>query len=120
VSSTAPASYTDVEVTDLVADHYSYIEPEEEVRTHLDLPSLVNVVGDALGKQAAGEVERPDRPHFPVGIGLEGNGPTGTAITMPAYIHGEEQYATKLVGVHEGNADRGYPTIHVQIALTDA
>jgi len=28
VSSTAPASYTDVDVTDLVADHYSYIEPE--------------------------------------------------------------------------------------------
>lgn len=93
---------------------------EEEVRTHLDLPSLVDVVGDALGKQAAGEVERPDRPHFPVGTGLEGDEPTGTGITMPAYIHGEEQYATKLVGVHEGNADRGYPTIHAQIALTDA
>ena len=28
-STTAPAKYTDVEVTDLVADHYSYVEPEE-------------------------------------------------------------------------------------------
>jgi len=28
-STIAPASYTDVDVTDLVADHYSYIEPEE-------------------------------------------------------------------------------------------
>ena len=93
---------------------------EEEVRIHLDLPSLVDVVGDALARQAAGKVERPDRPHFPVGTGLEGDDPTGTAITMPAYIHGEEQYATKLVGVHEGNPDRGYPTIHAQIALTDA
>ena len=93
---------------------------EETVRTHLDLPGLVDVVGDALAKQAAGEVERPDRPHFPVGTGLEGDKPTGTAITMPAYIHGEAQYATKLVGVHEANADRGYPTIHAQIALTDA
>ncbi|MDB2293828.1 ornithine cyclodeaminase family protein [Halorubrum ezzemoulense] len=93
---------------------------EEEVRIHLDLPSLVDAVGDALGKQAAEAVERPDRPHFPVGTGLNEDEPTGTAITMPAYIHGEEQYATKLVGVHEGNADRGYPTIHAQIALTDA
>jgi alanine dehydrogenase len=93
---------------------------EETVRTHLDLPGLVDVVGDALAKQAAGDVERPDRPHFPVGTGLAGDEPTGTAITMPAYIHGEKQYATKLVGVHEGNADRGYPTIHAQIALTDA
>jgi alanine dehydrogenase len=93
---------------------------EETVRTHLNLPTLVDVVGDALAKQAAGEVERPDRPHFPVGAGLDGDEPTGTGITMPAYIHGEEQYATKLVGVHEGNVDRGLPTINAQIALTDA
>lgn len=94
--------------------------PEETVRTHLDLPALVDVVGDALAKQAAGAVERPDRPHFPVGTGLDGDEPTGTAIAMPAYIHGEAQYATKLVGVHEGNADRGHPTVTAQIALTDA
>ncbi|MFO7928027.1 ornithine cyclodeaminase family protein [Natronomonas sp.] len=93
---------------------------EEEVSTHLDLSALVDVVGEALDKQAAGDVERPDRPHFPVGTGLDGDGPTGTGIAMPAYIHGEEQYATKLVGVHEGNADRGMPTINAQIALTDA
>lgn len=93
---------------------------EEEVSTHLDLSALVDVVGEALDKQAAGDVERPDRPHFPVGTGLDGDEPTGTAIAMPAYIHGEEQYATKLVGVHEGNADRGMPTINAQIALTDA
>ena len=94
--------------------------PEETVRTHLDLPALVDVVGDALAKQAAGAVERPDRPHFPVGTGLDGDEPTGTAIAMPAYIHGKAQYATKLVGVHEGNADRGRPTVTAQIALTDA
>ncbi len=93
---------------------------EETVRAHLDLSTLVDVVGDALAKQAAGAVERPERPHFPVGSGLDGEEPTGTAIAMPAYIHGEEQYATKLVGVHEGNADRGYPTINAQIALTNA
>lgn len=93
---------------------------EEEVSARLDLPSLVDVVGDALDRQAAGAVERPDRPHFPVGTGLDGAEPAGTAITMPAYIHGEEQYVTKLVGVHRGNAERGLPTINAQIALTDA
>ena len=93
---------------------------ETVVEEHLDLANLVDVVGDALGRQAAGEVERPDRPHFPVGSGLDGPAPTGTGIAMPAYIHGADYYATKLVGVHEGNDDRGLPTINAQIALTDA
>ena len=68
---------------------------EETVRAQLRLPALVDVVGDALAKQAAGAVERPDRPHFPVGTGLDGDEPTGTAIAMPAYIHGEAQESTK-------------------------
>ncbi|MFC5135235.1 MULTISPECIES: ornithine cyclodeaminase family protein [Haloferacaceae] len=92
----------------------------EEVERSLDLAGLVDVVDDALVKQAAGEVERPHRPHFPVGAGLDGDEPAGTGIAMPAYVHGAEHYATKLVGVHEGNADRGLPTINAQIALTDA
>jgi len=93
---------------------------ETVVDRHLNLAALVDVVGDALVKQARDEVERPDRPHFPVGTGLDGPAAAGTAIAMPAYIHGAERYATKLVGVHEGNADRGLPTINAQIALTDA
>lgn len=92
----------------------------EEVERSLDLAGLVDVVDDALVKQAAGEVERPHRPHFPVGAGLDGDEPAGTGIAMPAYVHGADHYATKLVGVHEGNADRGLPTINAQIALTDA
>jgi alanine dehydrogenase len=93
---------------------------ERDVRDVLDLPDLVTVVGDALAKQARGTVERPDRPHFPVGAGLDSDAPLGTGIAMPAYLHGDEQYATKLVGVHEGNDARGLPTVHAQIVLTDA
>lgn len=93
---------------------------EEDVEELLELAELVDVVGDALGQQARGNVERPERPHFPVGVGLDGEEPTGTGIAMPAYIHGEDHYATKLVGVHEGNAQRGLPTIHAQIVLTNA
>jgi len=93
---------------------------EEAVDATLDLAGLVDVVGEALVKQARGEVERPDRPHFPVGVGLGGDEQTGTGIAMPAYIHGADQYATKLVSVNEDNADRGLPTIHAQIVLTDA
>ena len=92
----------------------------EAVDRCLDLAGLVDVVDDALVKQAAGEVERPDRPHFPVGAGLDGEEPVGTGIAMPAYVHGADHYATKLVGVHEGNAERGLPTINAQIALTEA
>ncbi|SDJ48120.1 alanine dehydrogenase [Halovenus aranensis] len=91
---------------------------EAEVEATLDVGSLVDVVDDALVKQEHGGVERPERPHFEVGAGLDSE--PGTGIAMPAYIHGDEQYATKLVGVHEANADRGMPTIHAQIVLTSA
>ena len=93
---------------------------EDDVGSVLDLPDLVDVVEEALVKQAVGEAERPERPHFPVGAGLDGNEPLGTGLAMPAYVHGDPLYATKLVGVHEDNADRGLPTIHAQIVLTDA
>ncbi|WP_159904274.1 ornithine cyclodeaminase family protein [Salinirussus salinus] len=94
--------------------------PEAAVRETLDLPALVPAVEDALVRQARGEVERPERPHFPVGQGLEGEAPLGMGIAMPAYVHGAERYATKLVGVHEANPDRGLPTVNAVVALTDA
>jgi alanine dehydrogenase len=94
--------------------------PESAVQDCLDLDGLVDVVEDALVRQARGDVERPDRPHYPVGQQLDGDAPLGTGIAMPAYLYGDDLYATKLVGVHEGNADRGLPTIHAQIVLTNA
>lgn len=93
---------------------------EADVSEVLDLAGLVDVVEGALIDQAAGDVERPERPHYPVGAGLDGEEPLGTGLVMPAYVHGEPQSATKLVGIHEGNARRGLATIHAQIVLTDA
>lgn len=96
---------------------------EAEVGSLLDLPALLDVVEDAFLAQGAGAVERPARPHFPVGRGLDGaspDDPVGTGLVMPAYIHGADYYATKLVGVHPGNGDRGLPTVHAQVALTEA
>ena len=92
---------------------------DDDVAAVLDLPELLDVLADAFVKQAEGRVERPDRPHFPVGEGIE-NGPLGTGLTMPAYVHGAPYYATKLASVHEGNADRDLPTVNAQISLTDA
>ena len=93
---------------------------DDEVAGLLDLETLAPVVEDALVKQGAGDVERPDRPHYPVGEGLGDEEPFGTGLTMPAYVHGGEYFATKLVGVHENNPERGLPTIQAQIVLTDA
>ncbi|GAA0231705.1 ornithine cyclodeaminase family protein [Haladaptatus pallidirubidus] len=92
---------------------------DDDVESVLDVNSLLPVVRDAFVKQGRGEVERPERPHFPVGAGLA-DGPLGTGLVMPAYIHGAAYYATKLVGVHEKNAERGLPTVNAQIALTEA
>ncbi|NHX36021.1 MULTISPECIES: ornithine cyclodeaminase family protein [Halolamina] len=93
---------------------------DDDVASLLDLPDLLPEIERAFLKQGRGEVERPERPHFPVGTGLEGDEPLGTGLTMPAYVHGDEHYATKLASVHEGNADRGRPTVQAQIAVTDA
>lgn len=93
---------------------------DDDVAGVLELDSLLPVVEQAFRKQGRGEVERPERPHFPVGAGLDDEEPLGTGLTMPAYIHGADYYATKLASVHEGNAERDLPTVQAQIALTDA
>ena len=93
---------------------------DDDVASLLDLQDLLPEIERAFIKQGRSEVERPDRPHFPVGAGIDGDEPLGTGLTMPAYIHGDDQYATKLASVHEGNPERGLPTVRAQIALTDA
>ena len=93
---------------------------DSQVADCLDLADLLPVVREAFVAQGRGEVERPERPHFPVGAGVEGADPLGTGLVMPAYRHGARFYATKLVGVFEGNAERGLPTVNAQIALTEA
>ena len=95
----------------------------DDVATVLDLEALLPVVAEAFRKQGAGAVERPERPHFPVGTGLDPEDPDeplGTGLVMPAYVHGDDHYATKLVGVHEGNPEHGLPTVHAQVVLTQA
>lgn len=91
-----------------------------EVNRNLDLAALVDVVDNALLRQAADkvELERPQRPHFTVGAGLDDQQPIGTGIAMPAYVYGVDHYATKLVGVHEDNEIRDFPTINAQVVLT--
>ncbi|WP_435335678.1 ornithine cyclodeaminase family protein [Haloarchaeobius sp. TZWWS8] len=96
---------------------------DDDVAQLLDLSGLLDVVETAFRRQRDGAVERPPRPHFPVGVGLDESSPDdplGTGLTMPAYIHGADTYATKLASVHEGNEARGLPTVNAQIALTDA
>ena len=93
---------------------------EEEIDGLLSLPELLSVVEEAFLADGRGETVRPDRPHFPVGEGLRGEDPLGTGLTMPAYVHGNAHYATKLASVHPGNAERGLPTVNAQIVLTDA
>ncbi|MGM0372497.1 MAG: ornithine cyclodeaminase family protein [Halobacteriota archaeon] len=94
-----------------------------DVRSVLEMDTVLDVVEGAFEKQRSGAVERPARPHYPVGIGRNEAAPDepyGTGLVMPAYIHGAPYFATKLVSVHDGNPDRGLPTINAQIAVNDA
>lgn len=94
---------------------------DAEIDGVLEMDVALDVVADAFVRQGDGRVERPERPHFPVGEGLDGaTEALGTGLAMPAYIHGAPYYATKLADVHPGNAGSGRPTVHAQIALTDA
>ncbi|MFB6183882.1 MAG: ornithine cyclodeaminase family protein [Haloarculaceae archaeon] len=103
------------------------ILPDEAVASLLDLEDLLPVIEDAFRKQGRCQVELPERPHMPVGIDLDGEpagGRTeeslGVSLTMPAYVHGEETLATKLVTIHDDNPARGLPTVNAQVVVTDA
>jgi alanine dehydrogenase len=96
---------------------------DDAVAALLDLGALLPVVTAAFRAQRDGAVERPERPHFPIGAGLDAESPeraAGTGLAMPAYVHGDETYATKVASVHEDNAGRGLPTVHAQVLLADA
>jgi alanine dehydrogenase len=94
---------------------------ESDVLELIDLETLLPELEAAFVQDYRGEVERPDRPHFPIGAGIDGHEePAGTGLTMSAYVHGAPYLATKLATVHEGNAERGLPTVQSQLAVTDA
>jgi alanine dehydrogenase len=93
----------------------------DDVADLIDLDTLLPELEAAFVRDYRGEVERPDRPHFPVGRGLDGREePAGTGLTMSAYVHGAPYLATKLATVHEGNPERGLPTVRSQLAVSDA
>ena len=100
---------------------------DADVADCLDLETLLPAVADALRAQGRGDVERPERPHFPIGKGAtppDGGDPSpeprGTGLVMPAYVHGSPYYATKIASVVEDNPTRGLPTVNAAIALTDS
>jgi len=98
-----------------------HVLDDDAVAALISLEELLPVIETAFLKQGRGEVERPERPHFPVGEGLDGRvEPAGTGLAMPAYVHGDPAYATKLVSVHPGNADADRPTVQAQVMLADA
>lgn len=100
---------------------------DDDVADCLDFGTLLPAVADALRAQGRGDIERPERPHFPVGNGAvppEGGDPSpeprGTGLVMPAYIHGSPYYATKIASVIDDNPTRGLPTVNAAIAVTDS
>lgn len=100
-----------------------YVLDDDAVDSLLSLEALLSVIEEAFLKQGRGEVERPERPHFPVGEGFDGRTDSaGTGLAMPAYVHGDPAYATKLASVFPGNADPAVdrPTVQAQVLLTDA
>ncbi|PSQ29985.1 ornithine cyclodeaminase [Halobacteriales archaeon SW_6_65_46] len=92
---------------------------DDALSSLVELEAVADTVADALVEQAAGRVECPPRPHYDIGTGLDDPEPLATGLTMPAYIHGSDYFATKLVSVHEETQPR-LPTINAQLLLNDA
>ncbi len=95
---------------------------DSDIASLLELEGLLPVVATAFERQHDGGVERPERPHYPIGTGVDTDAPeesTGTGLCMPAYIHGSPYAATKLVTVCPENAERELPTVTAQISLVD-
>lgn len=93
---------------------------DEDVELLISLSDIADEVEVAQIKQDTGTVERPERPHYPIGVGLQDNDSLGTGLVMPAYIHGADHFATKLVSIHEENSEKGLPTLHAQLVLSNA
>lgn len=96
---------------------------EPAVESLVDLGALLDVIEDGFLAQGADAVERPERPHYPIGTGLAADdsaAPTGTGLVMPAYIHGADYAVVKLVGVHGDNSSRGLPTVQAHVVVTEA
>ncbi|MEF8780450.1 MAG: ornithine cyclodeaminase family protein [Haloferacaceae archaeon] len=110
---------------------------DDDVNAVLDLPALLPVIADAFRADAAGEVERPERHHVPLGRGLDVDrrtgtdsrsdadpsattDPLGTGLVMPAYVHGSPYFVVKLASFHPGNQARNLPTVNATIALVAA
>lgn len=94
---------------------------DEDVESLIQLPDIADVVEEAQIKQDSGAVERPERPHYPIGEDLKGtDNSLGTGLVMPAYIQGTDHFATKLVTVYDENPEKGLPTLHSQLVLGDA
>jgi alanine dehydrogenase len=91
---------------------------EADVASLLDLEDLLPVIEEAFVKQGRGEVERPDRPQFPIGTGLVAE--PGTGLAMPAYVHGDATFATKVASVVPANRDRGLPSVTATVLACDA
>lgn len=97
-----------------------HVLTDDDIEQVVDLVELLDVVEKGLIAQYEGRVERPARPHLPVGTGLDGEQPHGMGLVMPAYVHGSPYFVTKLVGLFEGNRERGLPTIRGSIVVIDA
>lgn len=83
----------------------------EETAALLPYERLVEGIGDAVRRRAAGEVTVPDRLH----IGL---GTAGTLLVMPA---ADDALAiTKLVTVHPANSGTDLATIQGEVVALDA
>ncbi|MDJ1433390.1 ornithine cyclodeaminase family protein [Halostagnicola sp. A-GB9-2] len=95
---------------------------DSDIASLLELEDVLSVVAGAFEHQREGAVERPERPHYPIGTGIDTDTPgepTGTGLCMPAYIHGSPYAATKLVTVCPENAERELPTVNAQVSLVD-
>ncbi|AYK14088.1 MAG: alanine dehydrogenase [Methanosarcina flavescens] len=84
---------------------------QEEVKSVMDMSSVMQVVEQAFRQHGFGRVQMPPKSY------LYYTAYNGDLRTMPAYLEEENITGVKIVNVHPGNPARGLPTVMALIVL---
>ncbi len=86
----------------------------QDVEQAVSMAQAIDAVKGAFAHLSAGQATVPLRTQLPV------PGHHGVALFMPAYLQDSDALAVKIVSVFPDNAQRGLPTIHALVVVSDA
>ncbi len=85
-----------------------------DVQRALAMPDAIAIVREAFAQLSTNHATVPLRVPIPL------DQHDGVTLFMPAYLHGSDALAIKIVSVHNQNPAQGLPLIHALVVVIDA